>query len=74
MCLFKKIKKNDEVIKSKFHLGEAVSFRHRDELYFGWIYAIHPHKNEETIYDVQVGGQCPAVMKGIKESELKIRK
>ena len=68
MCLFKKKKQ----IETKFKVGDTVRFRYRDELYFGWIYVIHPQQ-EPIIYDVQVGGQCPMVIKGIKEEELTLK-
>ena len=69
MCFFKKKK----IIDTKFKVGDPVRFRYRDELYFGWIYVIYPKENELTIYDVQVGGQCPMVIKGISEDQLTIR-
>ena len=71
MCLFKKKKKIQ--IETKFKQGDPVRFRYRGELYFGWVYAIYPNDGEQTIYDVQVGGQCPMVLKGIKEEELTLR-
>ena len=71
MCFFKK--KKIVVIETKFHKEDPVLFRHKGELYFGWIYEIYAKENQETIYDVQIGGQCPAIIKGIKESELKPR-
>ena len=71
MCLFKKKKKI--VVETKFHEGDPVRFRRRDELYFGWIYAIYPQESGSTMYDVQVGGQCPMVLKGLKEEELTLR-
>lgn len=69
MCFFKKKK----IIDTKFKVGDPVRFRYRDELYFGWIYVIYPRENELTIYDVQVGGQCPMVIKGISEDQLTLR-
>ena len=72
MCLFKRKKKLE--IETKFHLGDAVRFRYRDELYFGWIYEIHAENQEQISYDVQVGGQCPMIIKNIKEEELTLRK
>ena len=73
MCLFKKKKKEEIVINSKFLVGDSVSFRRRDELTFGWIYAIHLKGDDEVYYDVQIGGQCPAIIYDIKESELRAR-
>ncbi len=71
MCFFKRKKK--EKIETKFKVGDPVRFHYRDELYFGWIYVIYPKEGVSTLYDVQVGGQCPMVIKGIKEEELTLR-
>ena len=71
MCLFKKKKKVQ--IETKFKVGDPVRFRYRDELYFGWIYVIYPKENGQTSYDVQVGGQCPMVVKDIKEEQLTLK-
>ena len=71
MCFFKK-KKAIET-NTKFKIGDPVRFRYRDELYFGWIYAIYPKEGDQTTYDVQVGGQCPMVLYGLKENELTLK-
>ena len=71
MCFFKRKKKIE--IETKFKVGDPVRFRYRGELYFGWIYVVYPKSDEQTIYDVQVGGQCPMILKGFKEEELKLR-
>lgn len=71
MCFFKKKKKIE--VETKYKVGDPVMFRYRDELYFGWIYVAYPKEGEQTSYDVQVGGQCPMVIKGIKEEELTLR-
>ncbi len=71
MCFFKRKKKIE--IETKFKVGDPVRFRYRGELYFGWIYVVYPKNDEQTIYDVQVGGQCPMILKGFKEEELKLR-
>ena len=71
MCLFKKKKKI--TVDTKFKEGDSVRFRYRGELYFGWVYAVYPKVSEQTVYDVQVGGQCPMILKNIKEEELTLR-
>lgn len=73
MCFFKKKKANKPVINSQFKVGDPVRFRHKDELTFGWIYEIKLGPNGKVIYDIQVGGQCPAVLKDIPEEILKLR-
>ena len=74
MCFFKKKKnKPQRVINSKFKVGDAVRFRHKDELTFGWIYEIRMNAQGHVIYDVQVGGQCPAILTDIPEEIIKPR-
>ena len=72
MCFFKKKKK--EVVETKYHLGDMVSFRYRGDLTHGWVYVIHPQKDGTIIYDIQVGGQCPAILNGFKEEDLHLMK
>ena len=80
MCFFrKKQKKLIEQYRSnkataeegsKFKIGEFVHFRYRDELYFGYVNWIYTGNDGTKIYDIQVGGQCPAIIKGIREEIL----
>ena len=77
MCLFKrkhsKIRKQPYISSStvvgKYKIGEFVHFRYRDELYFGYVSYIYKREGG-TYYDIQVGGQCPAIIRGIKEETL----
>lgn len=72
---FKKKKKIiREKIDSKFDIGQFVHFRYRDELYFGYVIYATKDIGGNVIYDIQVGGQCPAIIKGIKEETLFIKK
>ena len=73
MCFFRKKKNKTPPIETKFHNGDPVSFRYRGELSFGWVYAVHPAENGLSTYDIQIGGQCPAILYGLKEEELKSR-
>ena len=68
MCLFRK--KPKVKIDSKFSDGDYVRFKHRGELTFGWVYNIYTDKEGKVIYDIQIGGQCPAILYGLKEEEL----
>ena len=71
MCLFKKKKKViREKIDSKFSIGQYVHFRFRDELYFGYIFTAYKGVEGEIKYDIQVGGQCPAIIKGVLEETI----
>lgn len=71
MCFFKKKKKIE--IETKYKVGDPVRFRYRGELCYGWIYDVFPKAEGQTIYNVQVGGQCPAIIEGLKEEELTLR-
>ena len=72
MCLFKKKKK--KIINSKFKEDDFVSFFYKGELNFGFIYNIKEDENGKILYDVQIGGECPAILKDIKEIDLKMQK
>ena len=79
MCFFRKKDKkiNEQKVKrkpsiddgAKFKLGQFVHFRYREELYFGYVDYIYT-VNDSKIYDIQVGGQCPAIIRGIKEETI----
>lgn len=73
MCFFKK-KEPKTVIESKFTMKQHVYFRRNGELMFGWIYEIKQGKDGKIIYDVQVGGQCPAVIHDLPEESLWVKK
>ena len=73
MWPFKKKKKEEPITGNKFAIGDFVYFRRRDELTFGWIYAIKKDASGNIIYDVQVGGQCPAVLHDLPEDKLKLK-
>lgn len=71
MCLFKRRKKViREKINSKYSIGEYVHFRYRDELYFGYIFTAYKAIDGIIKYDIQVGGQCPAIIKGVDEKTI----
>lgn len=71
MC-FKRKKK--EIINSRFKMGELVNFRYKDELTFGFIYKIKEDKDGSILYDIQIGGQCPAILYDIPEKGIWTRK
>lgn len=69
MCFRKK--KVVEKINSKFALGDQVKFRDRDGfLTTGYVYSIRK-EGDKIIYDVQIGGECPAIKKNIPEENLR---
>ena len=78
MCFFRRnrLLKKYAVAKPKieenttYKMGQFVHFRYRDELYFGYVNWIYKGLNNEILYDIQVGGQCPAIIKGISEKTM----
>ena len=73
MCWFFKKKEKKPTFISKYSKGDFVNFKYRDELYFGWIWAIYQKEIEglkTIVYDIQVGGQCPMVVRNIPENKI----
>jgi hypothetical protein len=80
MCFFKKkqkkllekysTKKSELEQNSTYKMGQFVHFRFRDELYFGYVNWIYKNASGQTVYDIQVGGQCPAIIRGITEETM----
>lgn len=65
---FKKKKKDPEpVVESRFQVGDRVYFKHRGDRTIGHIWRIYAGENGEVLIDVQVGGQCPYILYGMKE-------
>ena len=74
MCFFNKKKKNVVLIETKFHIGDTVRFRNpRNELCTGYIYEIHASQDGSVTYDVQIGGECPAIYYGYKEEQIALK-
>lgn len=74
MCFFKK-KKRHLVYGNKFYKGELVNFRRKNQIEqdFGWIYDIHQDDNGKITYDIQIGGQCPAIVYDVDEDIIKVK-
>lgn len=80
MCFFRR--KNKKLMKkyasnrpkveeeTKFKMGQFVHFRFRDELYFGYVNRIYKNTSGQIVYDIQVGGQCPAIIRGVEEKTI----
>lgn len=73
MCFFKK-KKKITITGNRFKLGQLVSFRYRDEVNPGIIYQVKLDKDNKIIYDVQIGGECPAIIYDVKEEDIFLRR
>ena len=69
MCFFKK-KKTKEPIHGKFQIGEMVRFRHKGEICPGYIYILYKNQAGEILYDVQIGGECPTIINGVREEHI----
>jgi hypothetical protein len=65
--IFKK-KKNKYPEKAKYQKGDYVNFRYRDDLCFGYIWDAIENIDKKIIYEIQIGGQCPAIVKNIEEN------
>ena len=69
---FKKKKKEEEVLHSKYCVGQRVGYIGRDFISTpGVVYRVYKGPTGETLYDVQVGGECPYVKRGLREDEIK---
>ena len=69
MFLFKK-KVESTPIDSKFKLKDYVDFFYKDDIYFGVISNIYLDENKQVLYDIDIAGQCPATLVGIKEEKV----
>ena len=69
MCLFKK-KKKVVISGNKYRVGENIKFKKRDDVNPGIIYAVKLDKDGNIIYDVQIGGECPAIISDIQEKDI----
>ena len=70
MCFFKKKNKKEPITGNKYQVGQTVRFRYKGEICPGYIYEVKQDDNKNIIYDVQIGGECPAIIVNIKEEEI----
>jgi len=71
MCFWKR-KKKEVITGNLYNLGQRVTFKRREDLMIGYIYEIHKDEEGKIIYDVQVGGECPTIIKGIAEDKIHV--
>ena len=45
-------------------------FKYRNDIMNGYIYKIYLSSSGEVMYDIQIGGECPAVINNIPEMEV----
>lgn len=74
MWPFGKKKKEKPVVGAKFVLGDDVYFMRRGEKTYGRIYRVFTGEDGEILYDVQVAGQCPYFLYGMKEEAFTLNK
>ena len=68
MCFFRKKVKIQ--VHGRFAKDELVNFKYRGEVCPGIIYKVYLDKDQRVVYDIQIGGECPAVIVNIKEEEI----
>ena len=69
MCFFKKKKKYEPVV-GKYKFGDFVIFPYRGEMSPGVIYGVRKDTEGNIIYSVQIGGECPVIISGVKEDTI----
>lgn len=56
---------------AKYHLKDRVNFYHRGEMRFAWVYDATVDKaSGAVVYTLQVGGQCPALIYNVAETDI----
>ena len=73
MCFFKK-KKKIEVVTDKYQVGDFVSFPYRGEMSPGMVYGVSKDEQGNIIYSIQIGGECPVIIRAVKEVPINWRK
>ena len=71
MCFFKKKK---EVIIGKYQIGDFVNFSYKGEMSPGMVYGVSKDEQGNIIYSIQIGGECPAIIRGVKEDTIRLQK
>ena len=67
---FKKRRKVEQQINSKFKVNDFVDFYYRDDVYFGKISKVYLAPSGEVLYDIDIAGQCPATLNEIEEKKV----
>ena len=61
--------KKKKIIHSKFKVNDLVFFHYNNDLKLGNIVKIYENDNI-ILYDIQIGGECPSIIKGILENKI----
>ena len=71
MCFFKKKKNNkrqpDEYL---YEIGSIIRFKYRGDVTNAYVYDVYLNDEDQIVYDLQIGGECPVVIKGILETSI----
>jgi len=70
VMFFKKRRKVEQLINSKFKVNDFVDFYYRDDVYFGKISKVYLAPSGEVLYDIDIAGQCPATLIEIEEKNV----
>ena len=70
IMFFRKKKKIEVEINSKFKVDDFVDFYYRDDVYFGKISKVYLASGGEVLYDIDIAGQCPATLSEIEEKKV----
>lgn len=66
MC---KKRKKIKDFSHRFEIDQRVNFKYKNEICPGIIFDFDLVENE-VIYSIQIGGECPAIIKNVKEKEI----
>ena len=70
MCFRFNKKKAIKVTNNKYFLGEQVNFKYRGEIRPGFIYSMKQDELGKVIYQIQIGGECPAIINDVQEEDI----
>ena len=73
MCLFKR-KKKVVISNNKYELGQFVNFKYKNEVCPGVICNVKLDQDNNVTYDVQIGGECPVIVKDVQEDKIFLRR
>ena len=73
MCFFKKKSQKPVITNNKFKKGDNVNFKYRDDVNPGIIFDVKCDLDQNIFYDIQIGGECPAIIPNIDEKDIFLR-
>ena len=70
MCWFKRKEKKQKQFPHSYNAGQRVNFKYRDDVVTGYIEKASLNKEGHVIYDIQIGGECPATIHNVHEEDI----